>query len=73
MPVSLFRSQGEIVLMRALAAVASVAATSWCCWTSVASTGAIALLLNGPIFSSGASLSAGVPVAPSRSRTVLLN
>ena len=43
---------------------ASVAATSWCCCTSVPSTGAIALLWNGPIRSSGASASAGVPVTP---------
>ena len=40
--------------MRALAAMASDAAISWCCCTSVSSTSAIALLLNGPIFSSGA-------------------
>ena len=53
-PVSLVRSQGAICAMRALAAAASDAAISWCCCTSVSSTGAIALLLNGPIFSSGA-------------------
>ena len=71
--VAVARSQPAIVFMRAAASAAALAANSECCCTTRSVIGAIALLVKGPMCSSAEMTLAGLPVAPTRSRSVLLS
>jgi hypothetical protein len=69
--VAAARSQPAMVFIRGIASAVALAAISECCWTTRSVIGTRALLVNGPMCSSAAMTLAGLPVAPTRSRSVL--